>query len=224
MKIRHDNASSSGFGSGLSCVALAAAARAAPSCSVPATRKRRARPPRTSGIKDLPGQHPAAGWRASQALEDKVAGLTESLSQATGANEELGHQIQQLNDKIDRMQKDFAYRLCMLSAQQLGAGDSSELRALRGTPSAPARRRPGAACRPARRCRRSAPPAMAPPAVPASAAAPPIGCGASSWPSARRAGHAADADRRRPAAARRRRRVSSAQYDQAMNLLRHGAI
>ena len=50
-----------------------------------------------------------------------MQGLTQSLSQATGANEELSHQIQQLNDKIDRMQKDFAYRLCMLSAQQLGA-------------------------------------------------------------------------------------------------------
>ena len=38
------------------------------------------------------------------------------------------HQIQLQNDKIDKMQKDFAYRLCTLSAQQLGAGDSDELR------------------------------------------------------------------------------------------------
>ncbi len=57
-------------------------------------------------------------------LEDKVRGLTSSLSQATGTNEELQHQIQVQNDKVDRMQKDFAYRLCTLSAQQLGAGDS----------------------------------------------------------------------------------------------------
>jgi tol-pal system protein YbgF len=57
-------------------------------------------------------------------LEDKVRGLTSSLSQSTGTNEELQHQIQVQNDKIDRMQKDFAYRLCTLSAQQLGAGDS----------------------------------------------------------------------------------------------------
>jgi tol-pal system protein YbgF len=56
--------------------------------------------------------------------EDKIRGLTSSLSQATGTNEELQHQIQVQNDKIDRMQKDFAYRLCTLSAQQLGAGDS----------------------------------------------------------------------------------------------------
>ena len=59
-----------------------------------------------------------------KSLEDKVQGLTQSLSQLTGTNEELNHQIQLENDKIDRMQKDFAYRLCQLSAQQLGAGDS----------------------------------------------------------------------------------------------------
>src|SRR3982074_3490161 len=44
-------------------------------------------------------------------LEDKVGALTQSLSQATGTNEELGHRLQLSNDKIDRMEKDFAYRL-----------------------------------------------------------------------------------------------------------------
>src|SRR5579871_6489951 len=58
-----------------------------------------------------------------QQLEDRVRSLTQSLSSATGANEELSHQIQELRQKIDAQQKDFAYRLCMLSAQQLGAGD-----------------------------------------------------------------------------------------------------
>src|ERR1700754_2343723 len=51
-----------------------------------------------------------------QQLVAKVQSLTQSLSQATGANEELNHQLVQLNDKMDRQQKDFAYRLCMLSA------------------------------------------------------------------------------------------------------------
>ena len=59
-----------------------------------------------------------------RSLEDKVQALTQSLSQATGRNEELGHQIQLQNDKLDRMEKDFAYRLCTLSAQQLGANDA----------------------------------------------------------------------------------------------------
>jgi tol-pal system protein YbgF len=58
-----------------------------------------------------------------QQLEDKARNLTESLSTLTGANEELSHQIQDLRQKIDAQQKDFAYRLCMLSAQQLGGGD-----------------------------------------------------------------------------------------------------
>ena len=72
-----------------------------------------------------------------KSLEDKVQGLTESLSQTTGTNEELNHQIQVQNDKIDRMQKDFAFRLCQLSAQQLGAGDSMNCGAPQGGAAAP---------------------------------------------------------------------------------------
>ena len=61
-----------------------------------------------------------------QVLEDKARSLTETLSQATGANEELRHQVDLLNQKIDQQQKDFAYRLCMVSAQQLGAGGDDQ--------------------------------------------------------------------------------------------------
>jgi len=56
-----------------------------------------------------------------QALEDKVRSLTDSLTQATGATENLSHQLDVLNDKLERQSRDFAYRLCTLSAQQLGA-------------------------------------------------------------------------------------------------------
>jgi tol-pal system protein YbgF len=87
-----------------------------------------------SGIHDLQGTTQQQDVRI-RGLEDKVRGLTDSLSAAIGANEELNHQIQQQNDKIDRMQKDFAYRLCTLSAQQLGAADSMNCAAA-GTPSA----------------------------------------------------------------------------------------
>ena len=66
------------------------------------------------------GQINQLGGRIQQ-LEDRVRSLTQSLSSATGNNEELAHQIQDLRQKIDAQQKDFAYRLCMLSAQQLGA-------------------------------------------------------------------------------------------------------
>lgn len=62
-----------------------------------------------------------------QALEGKVQSLTASLANATGASEELSHRIQLQDQKIDSMQKDFAYRICTLSAQQLGvAGDGSD--------------------------------------------------------------------------------------------------
>ena len=61
-----------------------------------------------------------------QQQEERVRALTQSLSNATGANEELAHQIQELRQKIDAQQKDFAYRLCMVSAQQLGADASDQ--------------------------------------------------------------------------------------------------
>lgn len=76
-----------------------------------------------SGIQDLQDAQQRQDARL-RGLEDKVQGLTQSLRQATGQNEELGHQIRLQNDKLDRMEKDFAYRLCTLSAQQLGANDA----------------------------------------------------------------------------------------------------
>ena len=88
----------------------------------------------TNGVHDLQNLTQQQDARI-KSLEDKVQGLTQSLSQATGSNEELSHQLQLQNDKIDKMQKDFAYRLCTLSAQQLGAGDSMNCAAA-GTASA----------------------------------------------------------------------------------------
>jgi tol-pal system protein YbgF len=57
-----------------------------------------------------------------RAMGDKVRDLQDSISRLTGQNEELGHRIDELNQKIERQQKDFEYRLCALAAQQLGAG------------------------------------------------------------------------------------------------------
>ena len=55
-------------------------------------------------------------------LKQRVNDLEESLRQSTGQNEALAHQVQQLGDKLERQKKDFEYRLCAISAQQLGAG------------------------------------------------------------------------------------------------------
>jgi tol-pal system protein YbgF len=62
-------------------------------------------------------------------LKQRVRDLEDSLARSTGQNETLSHRIQELEVKIDRQRKDFEYRLCALSAQQLGAsqgqGDES---------------------------------------------------------------------------------------------------
>ncbi len=78
-----------------------------------------------SKLSDLAGQNQQLQGRV-QTLEDQARNLTQSLSQATGNNEELRHQIDLLNGKIDQQQKDFAYRLCMVSAQQLGAAGGDQ--------------------------------------------------------------------------------------------------
>ncbi len=63
-------------------------------------------------------------------LGQRVHDLEDSLRQATGQNESLAHQIQQLNEKISRQQKDFEYRLCTVAAQQLGATGGEDQSAL----------------------------------------------------------------------------------------------
>ena len=57
-------------------------------------------------------------------LKQRVHDLEESLAQSTGQNEALSHRVQELDVKIERQKKDFEYRLCALSAQQLGAGQA----------------------------------------------------------------------------------------------------
>jgi len=59
------------------------------------------------------------------ALNDKVRDLEDTVRSLRGENESLTHRVQELDDKIDRQKKDFEYRLCALSAQQLGAGTAA---------------------------------------------------------------------------------------------------
>ncbi|MBV9905255.1 MAG: tol-pal system protein YbgF [Alphaproteobacteria bacterium] len=55
-------------------------------------------------------------------LTDRVRDLEDTVRSLRGQNEDLGHQVNELNAKIDKMGKDFEYRLCTMAAQQLGAG------------------------------------------------------------------------------------------------------
>jgi tol-pal system protein YbgF len=59
---------------------------------------------------------------AINALNAKVRDLEDTIRNLTGQNETLAHRVQELDNKIDRQKKDFEYRLCAMTAQQLGAG------------------------------------------------------------------------------------------------------
>ncbi|HTK79079.1 MAG TPA: tol-pal system protein YbgF [Rhizomicrobium sp.] len=66
-------------------------------------------------------QHEQAQDGSIGSLRQRVDDLENSLRRTTGAVEELSHRINELNSRIERMQKDFDYRLCTIAAQQLGA-------------------------------------------------------------------------------------------------------
>jgi tol-pal system protein YbgF len=59
---------------------------------------------------------------AINSLNAKVRDLEDTIRNLTGQNETLAHRVQELDEKIDRQKKDFEYRLCAMTAQQLGAG------------------------------------------------------------------------------------------------------
>lgn len=62
-------------------------------------------------------------------LNQRANDLEETLRRLTGQIEVLDHRVSEFDQRIERMQKDFDYKLCTLSAQQLGAqaapGDTS---------------------------------------------------------------------------------------------------
>ena len=65
-------------------------------------------------------QHEQNQDDAIRSLNDKNRDQEDAIRNLTGENETLAHRVDELNAKIDRMQKDFEYRICQLSAQQLG--------------------------------------------------------------------------------------------------------
>src|ERR1700761_8869414 len=70
-------------------------------------------------------QHEQNQDDAIRSLNEKNRDLEDTIRNLTGENETLGHRVDELNAKIDRLQKDFEYRICQLSSQQLGAGDAN---------------------------------------------------------------------------------------------------
>ena len=53
-------------------------------------------------------------------LTQRVSDLEDSLRRLTGQMEQLDHKLNDINGHIDRMQKDFDYKICSMTAQQLG--------------------------------------------------------------------------------------------------------
>jgi tol-pal system protein YbgF len=54
-------------------------------------------------------------------LNQRMSDLEDTLRRLTGQVEVLDHRIGEFDQRIDRLKKDFDYKLCTLSAQQLGA-------------------------------------------------------------------------------------------------------
>jgi tol-pal system protein YbgF len=58
-------------------------------------------------------------------LNQKVNDLEDSVRRLTGQNEELGHRLDEANQHMIQMQKDFDYKICAMAAQQLGTTPDS---------------------------------------------------------------------------------------------------
>lgn len=76
-------------------------------------------------------QHEQAQDSSIATLNQRMGDVEDSLRRLTGQVEQLDHRLSELGDRMTRMQKDFDYKLCAISAQQLGAsadaGDQTSL-------------------------------------------------------------------------------------------------
>lgn len=59
-------------------------------------------------------------------LNAQLRDMEETVRRLTGQNEVLSHKVEQFDSRVDRMQKDFDYKLCTVTAQQVG-GDTASL-------------------------------------------------------------------------------------------------
>lgn len=60
-------------------------------------------------------------------LNQRVGDLEDTLRHLTGQVEQLQHRIDEMDSRIERMQKDFDYKLCTMAGQQLGVGGNEAL-------------------------------------------------------------------------------------------------
>src|SRR5437868_1726834 len=58
-------------------------------------------------------------------LNQRVGDLEETLRRLTGQMEELDHRVGEFNEKLNRVRKEFDYKICAFAAQQLGASTAA---------------------------------------------------------------------------------------------------
>jgi tol-pal system protein YbgF len=84
-------------------------------------------------------QHEQAQDASIARLNQRVQDLEDSLRRLTGQMEQMDHRMSDLNTRIERMQRDFDYKLCTMAAQQLGAsGDQGGLPCSQASTQSPA--------------------------------------------------------------------------------------
>lgn len=59
-------------------------------------------------------------------LKQRVGDLEHLLQQITGQNELLTHRISEMQNALQQQKKDFSYKLCSLTAQLMGVGNSAD--------------------------------------------------------------------------------------------------
>src|ERR1700742_2011132 len=78
-------------------------------------------------------QHEDAQDASIRYLRQRNQDLENSVRRLTGQVEDLDHRISEQNARMDRMQKDFEYRLCKIAAMQMAtSGDQAPLSCMGG--------------------------------------------------------------------------------------------
>lgn len=57
-------------------------------------------------------------------LNNRIGDLESTVTRLTGQVEQLGHRLEETNARMERMQKDYDYKLCTMAQQQLGASNN----------------------------------------------------------------------------------------------------
>ncbi len=103
-------------------------------------------------------QHEQAQDGSIRYLRQRNDDLEHTVRQLNGEIEQLDHRVSELTTRMERMQKDFEYRLCRMAATQLGASGTEEAPVPCNGAGAPLTMSPAPATVPPNSAQSSAPP------------------------------------------------------------------